>query len=87
MPSLEGCKQRQHRLLAAMHEAGLSGAVLSRPKTIGYFTGPVPDPTWPQVLVVRDDGEFTLVTNTEPGREVPAHVRTYTGYTIHKVFG
>jgi Xaa-Pro aminopeptidase len=37
--------------------------------------------------VVHADGDAALVTNLEPKKEVPAAVRTYTGYSIHKVFG
>jgi Xaa-Pro aminopeptidase len=70
-----------------MQVAGLKTAVLSRPKTISYFTGALPDPTWTHVLAVSDRGKWTLVTNFEPKHEVAAQVRTYTGYTIEKVFG
>jgi Xaa-Pro aminopeptidase len=87
MPTLAGCRERQARLLQAMEVAGVATAVLSRPKTIGYFSGALPDPTWPHALVVSANGDAALVTNLEPKNEVAARVRTYTGYTIQKVFG
>jgi Xaa-Pro aminopeptidase len=87
MPTLEGCRERQRRLLQYMERVGLATAVLSRPKSICYFTGILPDPTWPHALVTGADGDSVLVTNLEPKKELPARVRTYTGYSIHKVFG
>ena len=87
MPTLEGCRERQGRLLQYMETAGLATAILSRPKSICYFTGILPDPTWPHSLVIHADGDAVLVTNFEPKKEVPARVHTYTGYSIHKVFG
>jgi Xaa-Pro aminopeptidase len=87
MLTIAGCRERQARLLELMQEAGSATAVLSRPKTICYFTGAVLDPSWPHALVVTDDGNCTLVTNLPTKREVPAQVRTYTGYTVQKVFG
>ena len=62
MPTVEGCKQRQQRLLEHMEKSGLNAAVLSRPKTICYFTGIVPDPSWTHALVISAGGDATLVT-------------------------
>jgi Xaa-Pro aminopeptidase len=87
MLTIEGCRDRQWRLLQVMHHLGLSAAVLSRAKTITYFTGALPDPTWPHVLVLPDTGEATLITNLEPKHRIAAAVRTYTGYSIHKLIG
>ena len=87
MLSPAGCRERQHRLLRIMEQAGVETAVLSRPKTILYLTGAIPDPGWPHALVLKANGDCTLVTNLEPRHEIAAPVRTYTGYTIHKVFG
>ena len=39
MLSLEGCRQRQHRLLQALDGEGLDGVLISTPREIYYFTG------------------------------------------------
>jgi Xaa-Pro aminopeptidase len=70
-----------------MEAMGLRTVLLSRPKTICYFTGILPDSTWPQALVVDPSGDATLITNSEPARQVPATIRTYTGYTLARAFG
>ena len=87
MLTVAGCRQRQASLLREMEKVGLQTAVLSRPKTICYFSAAVPDPSWIHALVLNADGECTLVTNLEPKHEVAARLRAYTGYTIDKVFG
>jgi Xaa-Pro aminopeptidase len=83
----EGCRARQERLLRALRGTGVSACVISRPKTIYYFCGALVDSTWPQALVLDGNGEWTLVTNSQPSVQPSAQVRTYTGYTLERAFG
>lgn len=82
-----GCLERQQRMLHAMQTSGLGNVVLTRPKTICYFTGAVVDGSWPHALVVNGNGDWTLVTNFQPAKPPASDVRTYTGYTIERDFG
>lgn len=87
MLTIDGCRERQRCLMELMTQSGIATAVLSRPKTITYFTGALPDPTWPHALILSDAGTATLITNFEPKHAIPADCRTYTGYSIHKPLG
>jgi Xaa-Pro aminopeptidase len=87
MLSIEGCRARQAALLELMALKGIDTAVLSRSKTIYYFSGALTDPSWPQALLIDSSGRCTLITNLQPKTAVAAEVRTYTGYTIERIFG
>lgn len=87
MLTVEGCRTRQGRLLRAMEEARVDAAVLSRPKSVYYFSGALVDEGWPQTFVMKASGDCTLVTNLAPKTEVAAAVKTYTGYTLERAFG
>lgn len=88
MLTVAKCRERQRRLQAHMGTYGLEMALLSHPKTIYYFTGALLDASWPHAAAFSADGTCTLVTNFEPLNEVAVEdVRTYTGYTIDRVFG
>jgi Xaa-Pro aminopeptidase len=60
----EGCQVRLGRLLAAMEELGLGGAVLSDPRELYYFCGlPLPpDQDFAAYALVRSSGHVTVVT-------------------------
>ncbi len=60
----EGCQVRLGRLLAAMEELGLGGAVLSDPRELYYFCGLTlpPDGDFASYALVRASGHVTVVT-------------------------
>ena len=62
MLTLDGCRQRLERLLAAMESRGLGLVVLGNPKSIYYFSGAQVDTDRPQALAVLRNGATLLVS-------------------------
>lgn len=86
MLTLDGCRQRLERLLAAMESRGLGLVVLGNPKSIYYFSGAQVDADRPQALAVLRNGATLLVTNRAPAQSIAAAVEVYTAYTLERAF-
>ena len=78
MLTLDGCRQRLERLLAAMESRGLGLVVLGNPKSIYYFSGAQVDTDRPQALAVLRNGATLLVTNRAPAQSIAGAVEVYT---------
>jgi Xaa-Pro aminopeptidase len=86
MLTLDGCRQRLQRLLAAMESRGLELVVLGNPKTIYYFSGAQVDADRPQAFAILRNGTTLLVTNREPAQSIADAVELYTAYTLDRAF-
>jgi Xaa-Pro aminopeptidase len=86
MLTLDGCRQRVQRLLAAMESRGLELVVLGNPKTIYYFSGAQLDADRPQAFAILRNGATLLVTNREPAQTIAGAVEVYTAYTLERAF-
>jgi Xaa-Pro aminopeptidase len=86
MLEIRYCKERKARLLNYLQAERLACAVLSSAKTIYYLTGALVDPLLPHAFVMDDAGRSLFATNRDPSQAAADEVRTYTGYTIERVF-
>jgi Xaa-Pro aminopeptidase len=86
MLTLDGCRLRLQRLLAAMESRGIGLVVLGNPKSIYYFAGAMVDADRPQAFAVLRSGATLLVTNREPAQSIAGAVEVYTAYTLDRAF-
>jgi Xaa-Pro aminopeptidase len=66
MLTREGCRARQERFRQRLAAAGLSGAVISAPRDIYYFTGLLAEGQW-SLLYLPVEGRTWLATWSEEG--------------------
>lgn len=86
MLSLEFCRQRQNKLLEYISLHNFGFAIFNSSRSIYYYSGVLVDAQWPQALVIAANGDSTLITGKEPSRCAASAVRTYTGYTVDRLF-
>ena len=83
--TLDGCRARQRRLIAALEQNGMDGAIVSRREHVYYFTGWLYNRNHAAAALIRTDGEVTLVA-ADPDEVAADQIITYeTGYlaTMH----
>ena len=64
--TVEGCRERQKRLLSVLEKRGLSGAIISRRNSILYLTGFLHNRHHAAGAYLHCDGKMTLVCENEP---------------------
>jgi len=86
MLTIEGCRERQRRLLGVLEEQKLDRAMLANPRLVYYFTGALVDHLVPQLFSIERGGRTALITGQQPAQAAVDDVRLYTGYTIERPF-
>jgi Xaa-Pro aminopeptidase len=86
MLTIEGCRNRQHRVASYLKEQELDAALFFSMFAARYLSGATVDAKWPQVVLLTASGECLLVTNRTPLEPTACQVEIYTGYSLDRDF-